>query len=1553
MKNETCMSIGASNGDENQTRVFYKCLYNQAINNDVPGKKTEVCIDKTNTHSVFCQLVMKEKSILNNILNMKKHLLTTMKQRFQTIRSMIILLVMFGTFVTTAYSQISTTTPASRCGAGSLVLHATASSGAIKWYTVPFYGTAIEAGSGEGTVSSDGTSFTTKSLSVTKTYYVDAVDDDGCSINIDNKREPIIATISANSIQSSIFYASNTFCKSLTGKQPVTRTGTIGGTFTASPAGLALDAITGEITPSASTDGEYTVTYTVVAAEGCVENPASTQITITNEPEEAFISYTGSPYCTSNDPVAVTQTGATGGTYSATPSGLTINAADGTITPATSQGGIYTITYYVRGTGGCSPQTTTATITITTLPTAVISYNGAPFCQDNAMAQTPTLTGTGAYTGGTFSGDGLTIDPATGAITPANNTAGNYTVNYSIPASENCELVTVNTSITINPLPTASIEGNATVCQDAPSPNVTFIGSSGMAPYTFTYKVNNGGDKFITTSAGNSVDVNQSTVSAGTYEYTLVAVADANGCSQEASGTANITVTGTPVADFSYTGSPFCKAGTVTPVFVPGGSAGTFASNPEGVVFTEGGVIDLASTPAGDYTITNTITSCGSPVNYTSESLTINELPTAIISGNLTACGTTTLFVGTDASSSSYLWYKDDVIISDETASTLVVTENGNYTVKVTDGDTYCENTSSVYTVTLAPLPTASITSETTESCDNPITLTAVTDATSPIVSWYILDLSTDTYEPIDGETNLTYDAVVSGYYKVKIDNDTCENLSEAFFVTISQVIEPGYVVGGQTVCIGDNSTELALENTKCSVVSWESSVSPFSSWTTIDNTTTEYTAIGLTETTKYRAVVRNGTCPIDYSEEATVAVAAEPTISGQPASLTTECIGGNAALSVTAADGSGAYTYQWYSNSTNSNSGGVSIEGETASTYTPTTTDAGTAYYYVIVGDNASGCETVTSNVAAVTTVPDQPSWTNYSLPTPTTLCAGETVAFSVDVTGGSGGTISWIRSDNQTPEVGAEVTVATGDAPEAGTWYYRPHYAPTCSGCTLDDGTQTTVTVKSITTTPAITAISSSTSTIVSGTSEANATIIVYKAGTTSIGTTTADGSGNWSVTVTGLTAGDVITATAFVTGKCVSATSAGKTVPVAPTGSAIQTNCTGNTVADLAATGTGIKWYSAATSGTLYGSTDVLSTGHYYASQTVNGVESTSRLDVTATVTTQSSPTAGTHTASATQIVWRWNTVAGAVGYKWNTTNNYGTATEMSTSTFKTETGLANFTSYTRYVWAYNASDCVSNALTLTQTTNEPAVEVTFGTAGATGSNGPTQAQVNAAYATTTLAGKVTINTQGIQEWIVPETRWYTIEAFGAGGGGTDPGWGAQIYGYFNLTAGDKLKVVVGQQGFSGGASSGGGGGGSFVYNATTSTLLIVAGGGGGGYSGGGGLIDITGANTGSAGNGGSSSTGNGGAGVSGNGAGSGTAASSFHNGAVGGYGDISGGFGGGGGGWPGGGGGGGGYSGGNGGSGLYGGYGGGSYFYGTPSLRAVSMNNAPGWVTIKPQ
>ena len=120
----------------------------------------------------------------------------------------------------------------------------------------------------------------------------------------------------------------------------------------------------------------------------------------------------------------------------------------------------------------------------------------------------------------------------------------------------------------------------------------------------------------------------------------------------------------------------------------------------------------------------------------------------------------------------------------------------------------------------------------------------------------------------------------------------------------------------------------------------------------------------------------------------------------------------------------------------------------------------------------------------------------------------------------------------------------------------------------------------------------------------------------------------------------------------------------------------------------------------------------------------------------------PSAGTHVTEQTQITWHWNAVNGATGYKFNTVNNYNTATDLGNTTSHLESGLTCGTAYTRYVWSYNecpgdtpltmnasTSDCPFICGTTTITKNHMAgvvapvsKTVTYGTVGnITGASG----------------------------------------------------------------------------------------------------------------------------------------------------------------------------------------------------------------------------------------
>lgn len=110
-----------------------------------------------------------------------------------------------------------------------------------------------------------------------------------------------------------------------------------------------------------------------------------------------------------------------------------------------------------------------------------------------------------------------------------------------------------------------------------------------------------------------------------------------------------------------------------------------------------------------------------------------------------------------------------------------------------------------------------------------------------------------------------------------------------------------------------------------------------------------------------------------DLTASATLTAATAPTVSVTGASLTYGYTSGSVSVTATAASGHTITGYQWYSNSSNSNSGGTLISGATSASYALATGKAvgTTEYYYCVVTstrtDN-SQIATATSDVATVT---------------------------------------------------------------------------------------------------------------------------------------------------------------------------------------------------------------------------------------------------------------------------------------------------------------------------------------------------------------------------------------------------------------------------------------------------------------------------------------------------------------------------------------------------------------------------------------------------------
>ena len=125
--------------------------------------------------------------------------------------------------------------------------------------------------------------------------------------------------------------------------------------------------------------------------------------------------------------------------------------------------------------------------------------------------------------------------------------------------------------------------------------------------------------------------------------------------------------------------------------------------------------------------------------------------------------------------------------------------------------------------------------------------------------------------------------------------------------------------------------------------------------------------------------------------------------------------------------------------------------------------------------------------------------------------------------------------------------------------------------------------------------------------------------------------------------------------------------------------------------------------------------------------------------------------------------------------------------------------------------------------------------FTNLGASGRYGPTS--LGSHYKSQDHDGQVTLS-NGIQQWTVPYTGEYQIEAIGAAGGydrnGNSAqyrGRGARLIGTFRLSKGEVIQVLIGQEGgINTVSASSGGGGGTFLVRGSNNPLIIAGGGGG---------------------------------------------------------------------------------------------------------------------------
>jgi len=435
--------------------------------------------------------------------------------------------------------------------------------------------------------------------------------------------------------------------------------------------------------------GSYVFTYTVTATAPCTDDTAIVTVDVTDcDPCPAITATLAGDATVCEDNTASNLTVAiVGGTgpydvvYSdGTNNFLVSGYASGANIPVSPMATTNYTLVSVDDANDC-PATPagSATITVNTLVDAGENGTDAA-CNDNTEGTSTVdldnaLLGT-PDAGGAWS---ITTDPSGSASIGAGNVVdfnglavGSYVFTYTVTATAPCTDDTATVTVTVtdcDPCPaiTATLAGDATVCEDNTASNLTVTIVGGTGPYDVIYSDGSSNTIVMSYNSGDNIPVSP----AATTNYTLVSVEDANGCSATLAGSATVTVNTLVEAGIDNTVNT-CNTtaeGSTVDLF------GSLTGSPDtgGTWIETSGVSSGVAIPAGDLSGGTTIDFDGVTVGtYTFQYTAPGTAPCAndvsVVTVNVADCTTPTCpnITATLAG--------DNTVCEDNTASNLTVT---------------------------------------------------------------------------------------------------------------------------------------------------------------------------------------------------------------------------------------------------------------------------------------------------------------------------------------------------------------------------------------------------------------------------------------------------------------------------------------------------------------------------------------------------------------------------------------------------------------------------------------------------------------------------------------------------------------------------------------------------------------------------------------------------------------------------------------------------------------------------------------------------------------
>lgn len=364
-------------------------------------------------------------------------------------------------------------------------------------------------------------------------------------------------------------------------------------------------------------------------------------------------------------------------------------------------------------------------------------------------------------------------------------TAGQYQV--QITTANHCTGNSASTNITINPLPTSTVQpnGNINLCS---GDSLLLQGNPSATSYTWLFNS-------LPIAGANTNQIMATT--GGNYQLIIT---NATGC-RDTSTAAVITNLALPTTTIAHSTSLNACLGDTVQLFINAPQTHLsyqWQRNGVNIGFTGA---SLAATQNGTYEVVTTDTN-GCSARSNALVVTFAPLPNALLLSNssidLCEFSVATLAVQ-PLPNHTYQWFRNGIAIAGANQSNLSATAAGNYSCQISSPQG-CSNLSAEVEVTLLPLPMAITPTAIGSLCEG-----SLLQLNAPIQSggyrWRgPAGFNSTLQNPSIGNATLAQ----SGWYILQAENNGCLSVADSVFVEIQPQLPEINIQGNNRVCVGN-----------------------------------------------------------------------------------------------------------------------------------------------------------------------------------------------------------------------------------------------------------------------------------------------------------------------------------------------------------------------------------------------------------------------------------------------------------------------------------------------------------------------------------------------------------------------------------------------------------------------------------------------------------------------------------------------------------------------------------------------------------------------------